>query len=193
MTTRKASKKLLTGFVILSVGLLTAIPIAVAENTEDLVYRTCTECHPADKKGSKVYWEEQKKTEKQWSELVDKMVRYGALLTDKESNLVIEYLTAMSEGDPKAGGDTKRPEAKKKIATAESGSSDRNSQKIAQDLTTTTTTLPPTTTTTEPPTTTTILTEQAETGVEMIWYLLGGGMLVGSGMKLRNRDKQLKK
>jgi len=193
MITRKASKKLLTGFVVLCTGLLTAVPLAMAENTEDMVYRACTECHPADKKGSKVYWEEQKKTEKQWSELVDKMVRYGALLTDKESNLVIEYLTAMSGGDPKAGGDTKRPAPKKKVATAESSSSDRSSQKIAQDLTTTTTTIPPTTTTTVPPTTTTILTEQAETGVEMIWYLLGGGMLVGSGMKLRNRDKQLKK
>jgi len=169
-----------------------ASSLALAQDTAALVEERCTECHPAEKR-----WKNVKKTEKQWTRIIDQMVRYGAQLNDAETALTVEYLTAMSKGTIKQPTTTTTKIIPKPVVTTTVEGKDAHALKT-------------TTTVTEPPTTTTLVTtpttvlavavapptenvpgQQAETGVEMVWYLLGGGMLLGSGISLRNKNKQL--
>ncbi len=184
MTPRMTSKKLISSFIVGCAVLVASSPLALAQDTSKLVYDRCTVCHNQSR------WDGQKKTEKQWSQIVDKMVRWGAELTPEESDLVVSYLAAASSGKIKQPTTTttnvRRP---KPTSTTTDAAKDSNIK--AAKTTTTTDPIIPTTTTTILPVTTTLLKEQAKTGVEMIWYLLGGGSLIGSGLRLRNKDKQL--
>lgn len=188
--------RFLSSFIAVSAFFVMALPSAYAQDTKQLVYNRCSDtqsgCH------SKTRWEGKKKTKREWAAIVDRMVRYGAKLTSTEDDLVVEYLTNMSKGiktpatttttKPKTTATTVRvrtisgageqlPEDQQGVYGA--GALDGLDQANAM-----TTTLQATTTT---------LTEQAHTGIEMIWYLLGGGMMVSSGLALRNKDRQLSK
>lgn len=184
MTSRMTSKKLITGLVFVCAILVASSPLALAQDTSKLVYDRCTVCHNQDR------WEGKKMTEKQWSQTVDKMVRWGAELTPEENDLVVSYLTAASNGKIKQPTTTTVVKQTKSTVTTTKAANNTNIK--AAKTTTTSDPVAATTTTTLVPatTTTTLLKEQAHTGVEMIWYLLGGGTLIGSGLKLRNKDKQ---
>ena len=190
MIYRKTHNRIILGVVLVGVMLAGASSIVLAQDTAKLVEERCTECHTADR------WKNKKKTEKQWTQIIDEMVRYGAQLNDSEAGLTVEYLTAMSQGKIKQPTTTTTKVRPKPVVTTTVEGKDANALK-----TTTTVTEPPTTTTSVTPTTVlaevvtppvdSVPGEQAETGVEMVWYLLGGGMLLGSGISLRNKDKQL--
>ncbi len=186
MTPRMTSKKLISSFVIVCAISLASSPLALAQDTSKLVYDRCTVCHNQSR------WEGQKKTEKQWSQIVDKMVRWGAELAPEESDLVVTYLAAASSGKIKQPTTT-TTNVRQPKPTSTTTDAVKNSNIKASKTTTTSDPVASTTTTTILPvaTTTTLLKEQAKTGVEMIWYLLGGGSLIGSGLKLRNKDKLL--
>jgi len=188
MANRVVRKRLILSTILASAFFISASSLVVAQDVSKLVNERCTECHKASR------WEDQKKTEKQWAKIVDQMVRYGAQLKNDESALVVEYLTAKSLNKIKDPTTTTTAKPKATTTTKKVAQSDINAAK------TTTTTAPTNTTTTTAPTTATTVegtavsvpAEQAQTGVEMLWYLLGGGMLIGSGMSLRNRDRQLR-
>jgi hypothetical protein len=179
------SKNLISSLVFVCAILIASTPLALAQDTSKLVYDRCSVCHNQSR------WDGKKKTEKEWAQLVDKMVRWGAELTPSESDLVVNYLTAAGNGKIKQPTTTTTVVRKPQPTTTTTKAVDN-----IKSIKTTTTSDPqaaPTTTTTLLPvtTTTTLLKQQAKTGVEMIWYLLGGGTLIGSGLKLRNKDTQL--
>ncbi|NCO65320.1 MAG: hypothetical protein COW32_02465 [Candidatus Aquicultor secundus] len=179
------SKKLISSFVFVCAVLVASSPLALAQDTSKIVYDRCTVCHNQSR------WEGQKKTEKQWSSIVDKMVRWGAELTPEENDLVVNYLTAASNGKIKQPTTTTTVVRTPKPTSTTTDASKNSNIKAAKTTTTSDPSASTTTTTILPVTTTTLLKEQAKTGVEMIWYLLAGGSLIGSGLKLRNKDKQL--
>lgn len=194
---KRISKRLAATLVLVFALLVAASQSATAEDTKTRVYRACTECHDAkkDPKTGKLYWEGQKKTKKEWAKIVDKMQMWGAQLTNQEADDVVEYLTAVGNGTIKQPTTT----TTKRRPTTTTKAADKSGAVKAQK--TAITTLPPTTTTIAPipvattvvqPVVTSVLTEQAQTGVEVIWYLLGGGTMIGSGMALRNKDKKLR-
>ncbi|MCL6472339.1 MAG: hypothetical protein K6T91_05945 [Firmicutes bacterium] len=217
MIRQTIGKKAIQGLVLLITPVfllfLTTASLVIAQDTGKIVYDRCTECHVAgkDSKTGKTYWEGRKLTDKQWASIVDNMVRYGARLSESESRLVVEYLTAMSKGSFKRQGTNIRQIRRisfdnlikvakgKTVAKAEA---DLDSDlKVVQGANST---LPPvagTPSTNNAPTLNAPLGssasgtvpavphEQAKTGVEMIWYLLGGGSLIGAGMAIRNRGK----
>lgn len=191
MIYRKTRNRIILGVVLVGTMLAGASSLVLAQDTAKLVEERCTECHTTER------WKNKKKTEKQWTQIIDQMVRYGAQLNDSEAALTVEYLTAMSSGKIKQPTTTTTKVRPKPVVSTTVEGNDANALKT-------------TTTVTEPPTTTTLVTtpttvlavavtpptnnvpgQQAETGVEMVWYLLGGGMLLGSGISLRNKDKQL--
>lgn len=186
MIGKKARNRIILGVVLAGTMFAGASSLVLAQDTSKLVEERCTECHTADR------WKNKKKTEKQWAKIVDEMVRYGAQLNDAETGLTVEYLTAMSQGKIKQPTTTTTKARKITTTTTVDPKNDPNALKT----TTTSATIPPTTTTTVLAVSVTAPTEsvpgqQAETGIEMIWYLLGGGTLLGSGISLRNKDKQL--
>lgn len=194
MMVRKG-KKLATGFVLGFAFLISASSLVVAQDTSKVVYDRCTECHTEKRWEDKI---KKKLTEKQWAKIVDQMVRYGAQLTPEESDLVVEYLTARSTNKIKQPTTTtSKPVEYKATTTTAKKNNEASTAKIttttvlATTTSTTPTTVPTTVATTVLGTSTSVLSEQAHTGVEMIWYLLGGGMMFGSGLALRNKDKQL--
>ncbi|HEY3374891.1 MAG TPA: c-type cytochrome [Candidatus Aquicultor sp.] len=193
MAARKTNKKLISILVLVFTASLFIAQNASAVDTKQLVYKACTECHDAkkDPKTGKTYWEGQKKTKAEWSKIVNKMQMWGAQLTDQDTNDVNEYLTAMSKGTIKQPTTTTTQKPKPTTTTSNPNSGNIKAQKTAI----TTTTVMPTTTTTLPPATlapvTSVPKQQAKTGIEVIWYLLGGGGLVGSGMAMRNKGNQL--
>lgn len=177
--------------MLASILFIGVAPLAIAQDTSKLVSERCTKCHKAarwlDSNGKPL-----KKTEKQWSALVDQKVRWGASLTPDESALVIEYLTALSSGSIKQPTTTvAKPGSTKAVANHSSNAAwgetpSQSSVAIAASQTSGSTS-----SSTVANTSVSTPGEQAYTGVEMIWYLLGGGMLIGSGLSLRNKDKQL--
>lgn len=193
MMAQVINKRLMLGAILAGTLFIGTASQVMAQDTSKLVSERCTECHTASR------WENAKKTEKQWASIVDQMIRYGVQLSEDESALVVEYLTAKSAGRIKQPTTTTSV-AKRKIVTTTVAASKR-SLTAAKSTTTTSILSPVTTTATAAATTaTTVLGtsvsvpgEQAQTGIEVVWYLLGGGMLIGSGLSLRNKDKQLGK
>ncbi len=202
----KLIKALMFPGALLFIFLGALSPLAIAQDTSKLVYDRCTECHVAgkDQKTGKSYWEGRKLTDKQWAGVIDNMVRYGARLNDSESRLTVEYLTAMSQGSFKREGTNIRSvrhiNFDSLIKAVSSSVTARSSIKTQVDAAsnqapsiTPTSTAPPATTPPTQPMVPVAPKEQAKTGVEMIWYLLSGGSLIGSGIALRNRERRSKK
>ncbi|MBE0448258.1 MAG: hypothetical protein IBX64_09205 [Actinobacteria bacterium] len=192
-------KRLILGVVFAGAFLISISPLVVAQDTNRLISERCTGCHAASR------WENENKTEKQWANIVDQMVRYGAQLSEEESVLVVEYLTAKSLGRIKQPTTTTSVAKPKSVTTVASVSKSGIETEgiietdllsptgITTDATTTFTTTVTTITATASGTSISVPGEQAQTGIEVIWYLLGGGMLIAAGMSLRNKDRQLGK
>ncbi|HZD60201.1 MAG TPA: hypothetical protein VE439_07090 [Anaerolineae bacterium] len=185
---RVINRRLLLSTVLVGTFFICTASLGLAQDTSKLASERCTECHTASR------WEDAKKTEKQWASIVDQMVRYGAQLSNEESALVVEYLAAKSAGKIKQPTTTTSVAKPKSVTTVAASKGGINGVK-----TTTTTVLisPSTTVVVNAVTTSTtqvsVPGEQAQTGVEMVWYILGGGMLIATGLSMRNKDKQLEK
>jgi hypothetical protein len=192
MLNEKPGKKIIAGLALIFAILVVAPSFALAEDTAQLVYSRCTKCHAASR------WESRKETQEGWARIVNRMSMYGAQLSDEEGMLIIGYLTAMSSGNFNTGGTNFRYAPVKKSVTntgarkaSLSDLGDVLMQQSALQSDQQLASVASSTSTASAAQAASKLKEQAHTGVELVWYLLAGGVLIGSGLALRNKDKRL--
>lgn len=156
---------------------------SVLANGETILQGKCTICHDLEKV------QNSRKSESEWSATIDRMVSKGTQVSAEEKEVLVKFLT-QNYGP---SGETDRIAAAATVSQAENAG-----QTLAQAVTTTTA---PVTTPTDPlaggqTTSTTVAqesvtpAEQAETGVETIYYLLSGSFMIGSGLCVRRRPRK---
>lgn len=158
--------------------------------TETILQGRCTICHDLESvKASR-------KSESEWNTTIDRMVSKGAQVSAEEKEALVKHLTNNFGSTGETATVAAAGATSEAVDTDPITGADESADAGAVVAQQTTTTLAPTTTTTIVAAEKTAVqetatpSEQAQTGPEMIYYLLSGGFMVGSGVLLRRKPRK---